>query len=94
MPGRFYPVAVALDGRRYTGDWELRQGGEICVRSAYGGKTVPIGRRKPELVAGDVLAQIVRDWQKKREREARQIERETLRVARTGRVSRPKRRGE
>ena len=92
MPrARLYPVTIQLDNRRYTGEWELMQGGEICVGSAYGSKRAPVGRRRPELVAADVLAQIVKDWQRKREREARQIERQTLRVARTGRPSRPKR---
>lgn len=90
MP-RFYPVAVEVDGRTYTGEWALAQGGEVRVRSAaYGSDRAPAGQRKPELVAAELLAKIVRDWHRKRERDARQIERETLRVARTGRVRNPK----
>lgn len=94
MP-RFYPVAIELDGRKYTGEWTLILGGEIYVRSpAYGSAKGQVGRRKPELVAAEVLRQIVVAWQKKRERDARQIERETLRVARTGRPRRPRRKVE
>lgn len=91
MP-RFYPVAVEVDGRTYTGEWALIQGGEVRVRSpAYGSDRAPVDRRKPELVAVEVLRKIVKDYHLKRDRDARQIERETLRVARSGRPSRPKR---
>lgn len=89
MP-RFYPVAVEFEGRRYTGDWMLVQGGDLCVRSRWGNKPGPVGKEKPEVSAKRVLEQIVRDWHRKRERDARQIERETLRVARTGRARNPK----
>lgn len=87
---RFYTISVQIEGRRYTGDWELRQGGEVCVGSAWGSDKASAGRRKPELVAAEVLRKVVADWQAKREREARQIARETERVARTGRPRNPK----
>jgi hypothetical protein len=55
MP-RFYPVSIELNGRRYTGGWELRQGGEICVGSAWGSLKEPIGRAKPENAAKRILS--------------------------------------
>lgn len=91
MASRFpFKVAVDLDGHTYTGQWELRQGGKICVGWAYGSQLAEVGRRKPEVVAKDVLSKIVKDWRRQRERDDRRLAREGQRLARTGRPWNPK----
>ena len=62
---RFYPVSVDVEGRRYNGEWVLRQGGKLCVGGAYGSKTVDLGRAKPENLAPKVLKELVAAWRKK-----------------------------
>lgn len=59
---RFSPFAIKVDGRRYTGDWSLMQGGgRICVRSdaGYGSEIVEIGEGDPTLAAQRALKGIV-----------------------------------
>jgi len=58
---RFFPFAIKVDGRLYTGDWSLTQGGRICVRSdaGYGSEIVEIGQGDPNLAAQRALKGIV-----------------------------------
>jgi hypothetical protein len=92
MP-RFYPVSIDLDGRK-TGEWALLLGGQIRVRSAWGNKAGPCGKDAPEVAAKRVLGEIVRDWQRQRQREARQLQREGERLTRGGRPRNPSHRTE
>lgn len=70
---RYFPLAVRVDGHRYTGDWSLSQGGKICVTSAFGSLTAELGDERPEVVAIRTLERIVReDQQRRAEAEARQ----------------------
>jgi hypothetical protein len=61
MTERHHHFTVTVDGRHFSGDWQL-QGREICIRSAYGSRTVPAGRSKPERVATKMLEQLVVEW--------------------------------
>lgn len=56
---RYYPFSTMIMGRRYTGDWSLQQGGQICIRSAWGSETVEVGARNPGDVAQEALGRIV-----------------------------------
>lgn len=64
---RFFPVAVMVDGRRYSGDWCLMQGDRVCVRSlGFGSLSAEIGKERPEVAAAKTLEKIVRADQKAR----------------------------
>jgi hypothetical protein len=54
------PLNVYHGGQRYGGWWEV-DGKELLVSSAYGSKRAPLGRRKPEKVAEELLLQIVKE---------------------------------
>jgi len=77
MP-RYYAITIEIDGRRYTGDWRLCQGGVLAVGSAWGGITVEIGADEPVFAAQAALARIVREDQARRaaevERQAAEME--------------------
>ena len=47
-----------MNGQRYGGWWEL-DGEDVLVSSAYGSKRRPLGRRKAEVVAKEMLEEIV-----------------------------------
>ena len=54
-------VGVHLYGRDWNGYWDLGEGdGKLYVSSAYGSRTVELGRRKPEKLAAELLEEIVR----------------------------------
>ena len=59
LPPRPKPFTIYLNGVRWSGDW-LLIGKELCVRSAYGGLSKPCGRRKPHLLAEEMLVEILR----------------------------------
>jgi hypothetical protein len=61
MTERHHHFTINVDGRRFTGDWQLH-GREISIRSAYGSRTVPAGRTKPERVAARMLEELVTEW--------------------------------
>lgn len=81
---RFYPVSTDVDGRTYTGEWALIQGGDICVRSKWGRKPEPLGKAQPEAAAKRILEKIVRDFRRQKERDARRLAKEGERLARGG----------
>jgi hypothetical protein len=58
---QFHPFTIEVDGRRYSGDWCLMQGGRICVRSdaGYGSEIVEIVQGDPDLAAQRALKGIV-----------------------------------
>lgn len=58
MEGRTFHVTATVADRRWSGQWTL-EGKDICVASAYGSKRAPLGRSKPENVAGRLLREIV-----------------------------------
>jgi|GEM_PF-3883430 len=77
----FYPIRVEVDGRACRGEWCLRQGGQICVRSlCYGSLTVPTGTRKPEVYAPIVLAILIRHYYRRQEQHRLWQEQEARRL--------------
>jgi len=52
------PLDVYAEGQRWGGWWEV-VGKDVLVSSAYGSARAPMGRRKPELVAKELLLGIV-----------------------------------
>lgn len=80
----FYPVEIELDGKRYAGQWKLRQGGMICVGGFWGSKTVPLGRAKPEVQAAKILRVLVVKWQAGRAKEQRAWEAKRARLSPNG----------
>jgi hypothetical protein len=54
------PFDVHLDGRRYGSWWEL-DGKDVVVSGAYGSRRAPIGRRKAETVAAELLTAILKE---------------------------------
>lgn len=63
MAGPFYPVIAEVEGRRYAGNWTLKQGGRICVAWPNGSRTVDLAdKTRPEARARDVLKDMVADW--------------------------------
>lgn len=54
------PIDVYLDGRRYGSWWEIT-GKDVLVSGAYGSKRAPLGRRKPEAVAAELLTAILKE---------------------------------
>lgn len=82
MP-RPFPIAIQIDGRTYSGDWQLLMGGRVCVRSlGFGSEIADVGRAKPEAVAAKTLERLIRTDQKKRAALAKQREREIAKVNR------------
>ncbi len=55
---RFVPISVEVDGRTYTGDYEV-VGEKVRVGSAYGAATVRAGRADPAKAARAALADLV-----------------------------------
>ena len=86
---RFYPVSVEIDGRTYVAEWALMLGGQVRVRTKWGNDAGPCGKDKPEAAAKRVLEKIVREWHRKREQEARRLQREGERLTRGGRPRNP-----
>lgn len=84
---RFYTVEVKVNGRPCHGDWRLLQGGQMQVRSAWGGVTLEIGEDEPKSAAQLVLERIVADYHAKRAEERKQQERELAKLRRPRRKS-------
>lgn len=57
--GEPYPIVIEIDGRRCGGWWSLRQGGVVHVGSGFGVRSAEVGRRRPEIVAAEVLRRLV-----------------------------------
>lgn len=57
MP-RYENFAIEVNGRSYSGTWHV-EGKEVCVSSAYDSGRAPLGRRRPEAVAADIMRKIV-----------------------------------
>ena len=64
-PGRHNHLTITHAGRNWSGDWK-QEGREVCLSSAYGSKRCAYGRRKPELVAADLLREAVEEWRRGR----------------------------
>jgi len=60
MP-RFNPISIEIDGRRFTGDYELEDG-VARVGSAYGSANVRVGRSDPDKAARAALEDLVQAW--------------------------------
>lgn len=58
---RYTSYGLELAGRRWSADWSL-DGADLVVRSAYGWARRPLGRRKAERLAEELLAEILRAW--------------------------------
>jgi len=58
---RYIPFGFDLCGKRWSGDWSVTDK-RLCVRSAYGSAEQPLGRRKPERLAEELLKDILREW--------------------------------
>lgn len=64
MPGPYghlNAVSIVHAGVRWNGHWRL-DGGCVRVESAYGSRAAEVGRRKPELLAAEVLRQLADTW--------------------------------
>lgn len=48
-------------GQRWNGNFTV-ENGEVRVSSAYGSGHLPLGRRKPHAVAGEILFGLIDDW--------------------------------
>lgn len=55
---RFNPYGLQLAGCRWSADWSL-DGADLVIRSAYGSARRPLGRRKPERLAEELLVEIL-----------------------------------
>lgn len=56
-------LTIRRADRHWTGDWQLTDDGRsVCVRSAYGSATLPLGRRQPDRVAAEALTRMVDQW--------------------------------
>lgn len=62
---RFNPYGLQLAGCRWSADWSL-DGPDLVIRSAYGSARRPLGRRKPERLAEELLAEVLRDYSRRR----------------------------
>jgi hypothetical protein len=58
---RWLICAVFYDGKAWHGHCRLI-GKRLEVSSAYGSRAVDCGRRRPDLVAGEVLRELVVAW--------------------------------
>jgi hypothetical protein len=59
-------VVIQAHGQRWSGQWFI-QDKEVHLWSAYGGDKAALGRRKPENVAKDLLAECVEAWWNRRD---------------------------
>ena len=57
-PARFIPFSINLSGTRWSGDWTV-SGQVLQVGSAYGSAERVLGRRKPEVLARELLVEIL-----------------------------------
>ena len=55
------PFKILHRGQRWAGMYEVRSG-RVHVSSAYGSGDMPLGRRQPHAVAGEILFGLVDDW--------------------------------
>ena len=77
-----YPIVVEVDGHICRGTWTLKQGGRVCVASAWApAETVDCGKLRPEECAKRTLERIVRARREPPKDDARQ-EREVTRIMR------------
>lgn len=60
-PRQIMPFGIEVVGLTWHACWEL-ENGELCVFGAYGSRTVPLGRRKPEKLAERVFREILLEW--------------------------------
>lgn len=67
----FFAFRIKVDGRAYSGDWTLMQGGQICVRSAFGSLSDNLGNEAPQAVAERLLERIVRTHDERRVEETK-----------------------
>ena len=56
---RYIPYSITLAGIRWSADWSI-EGDEISIRSAYGSASRKLGRRRPDLLARELLMEILR----------------------------------
>jgi hypothetical protein len=61
--GPHYAITIELDGRRHSGCWSLRQGGQVHVSCYWGVDEAEIGTAPPEAAARELLSLIVRRGQ-------------------------------
>jgi hypothetical protein len=54
-------VRIQAHGKTWTGMYEVL-GKLVHLSSAYGARKAPVGRRRPENVAKDLLAECVEAW--------------------------------
>jgi hypothetical protein len=85
-----YPVTVEIEGRTYSGHWQLRQGGKLCVGWGFTSKVVDLDGERPEGVARRELPKLIRAWERDQERSALKLRREELRLTRLRRPRRPR----
>jgi hypothetical protein len=52
---------IKARGQTWSGIWR-QDGREVCVSSAFGSERRQVGRRKPDLVAQAILADLVERW--------------------------------
>ena len=53
-----FPVRLQAAGKQWTGQWQ-REGKDLVLASAYGSRRAPIGRRKPERLAEQLMREIL-----------------------------------
>ena len=58
-----HTFSVTTRGQKWSATW-LVDGKDVCVTSAYGSARRATGRRKPEAVAKEALADLVETWAK------------------------------
>jgi hypothetical protein len=61
VTSRHHTFAVTVNGRRYSGEWQL-QDKEVCIRSDYGSRRAAVKHAAPEKVAERILKEIVGEW--------------------------------
>lgn len=86
--GRYFPFAIKVDGRRYTGDWSLTLDGKLRIRSAWGSETISLGREKPETMAAVGLERIVGAYHQNRADEGARQAQEAARLGDEARARR------
>ena len=60
MP-QYRDIYIVRDRQRYGASYFVEEG-QLSIGSAYGSKSVPLGRRKPEVAAEKLLVEIVDSW--------------------------------
>ena len=53
------PISVEVDGKTYSGDFEVR-GRVVTVTTSYGTKSTQVGGSPPDVVAKTLLRELVR----------------------------------